>query len=365
MLASLHPTGPVYCAHPAAYGEAAREFLHGFPGRVLFAVKANNDPRVIDALKSAGIAHYDCASCVEIGEVRSRQPDATCYFMNPVRLPGAARAAAEQFGTRHFMVDDPAGLEPLLGEIDATQSVIFARMAVHHESAAEDLSTKFGGEPADIPPLLEAIRASGAEAALAFNVGSGVRDPAGYRHALDVTAGVLRKLPFRIRLLDIGGGFPRSYPGYNVPALQDYFDVIAECKKQLPLADNAELLAEPGRALAAPGMSTVVRVLLRKGRRLYINDGMYGAFWELRFNGHKRYPARAFRDAELLDGDSAEFTLFGPTCDSTDRLPAPVPLPEKIREGDFVEFSSTGAYSLSGRTSFNGFYSDTVVTIHP
>lgn len=363
MLASLNPAAPVYCVRPAVYAECAQEFTSGFPGRVLYAVKANNDPVVLSALANAGIRHYDCASLAEIELVRSLQPEAKCYFMNPVRLPGAAREAFDTFGTRHFMVDDLGGLAPLLEEIDAAQCVVFARMAVHHESAMEDLSSKFGAVPDEVPALLAAIRETGAEAALAFNVGSGVLNPDAYAHALSVTIRVLEQLPFRIRLLDVGGGFPRSYPGFAVPSLQDYFAVFRRFRNQLPLADDAELLAEPGRALAAPGMSTVVRVLQRKRERLYINDGMYGAFWELRFNGHKQYRARAYRIPAPLTGQSSDFVVFGPTCDSSDRLPEPVPLPADIRAGDFIEFDSTGAYSLSGRTDFNGFYSDTLVTI--
>ena len=365
MLASLNPAAPVYCVHPQRYADAVEEFTSGFPGRVLFAVKANNDHLVIDELVAAGIRDFDCASLEEIALVKTRRPETRCYFMTPVRLPGAARDAREQFGTRHFLVDSTSGLAQLAGEIVATDCVVFARMAVHHESAIENLSLKFGAPPDDIPHLLEAIRDTGAEPALAFNVGSGVRDPAAYAHAIDVAADVLGRVPFEIRLVDIGGGFPRNYPGFEVPPLQQYFDVIRDHKSRLPLTTDGELLAEPGRALAAPGLSTVARVLLRNDDRLYINDGMYGGFWELRFNGHKQLPVRVYRNAELLQDDEATFVVFGPTCDSTDRLPEPVVLPRGIREGDFIEFGSTGAYSLSGRTNFNGFYSDTVVRITP
>lgn len=363
MLTSLNPIAPVYCVHPNLYAAAVDEFAAGFPGRVLFAVKANNDPLVLDELASAGIAHYDCASLDEIALVKSRRPGSQCYLMTPVRLPGAARKAFEQYETRHFMVDDVGAVAPLAEEIDASTCVIFARMAVHHDSAVEDLSSKFGAVPEDIPQILEAIRKIDAEPALAFNVGSGVRDPLAYAHAIDVAKGVLEDLPFRIRLVDIGGGFPRNYPGYEVPALEEYFDVIREHAVQMPLAENAELLAEPGRALAAPGLSTVARVLLRKKDRIYINDGMYGAFWELRFAGHKRHAVKAYRDGERIENGVEQFVVFGPTCDSSDRLPERVGLPRDIRVGDFIEFEATGAYSLSGRTDFNGFYSDTVVRI--
>jgi ornithine decarboxylase len=227
----------------------------------------------------------------------------------------------------------------------------------------EDLSIRFGAPQEEMPHLLQAIRDSGAEPAMAFNVGSAVTDPEAYRHSMSVTKSVLEKLPFKLRLLDIGGGFPKSYPGFIVPEIHEYFDAVKESAASLPLADNAELLGEPGRALAAPGLSAVVEVLLRKDDRLYINDGMYGIFWLLRIDGHKGFPVRAFRDGKPLDGETTEFVVNGPTCDGSDTLTGLVPLPTDIRAGDHLEFGNIGAYSLSGRTDFNGYYSDRIVTI--
>jgi len=357
------PSEPVYCIYPHVYRETTNEFLNGFPGRVLYAVKANADPNVLRLLIDEGVHHFDCASLPEIELIDAMAPDATKYFMIPTRIRGAAKSAQEKHGVRHFLVDHLSGLSQLENEIDASRAVIFARMAVHHESAMEDLSIRFGAPQEEMPHLLQAIRDSGAEPAMAFNVGSAVTDPEAYRHSMSVTKSVLEKLPFKLRLLDIGGGFPKSYPGFIVPEIHEYFDAVKESAATLPLADNAELLGEPGRALAAPGLSAVVEVLLRKDDRLYINDGMYGIFWLLRIDGHKGFPVRAFRDGKPLQGETIEFVVNGPTCDGTDTLTGLVPLPTDIRAGDHLEFGNIGAYSLSGRTDFNGYYSDRIVTI--
>ena len=363
LLQSRQPDRPVYCVYPDVYRDAGEHFVANFPGRVLYAVKANNHPLVIAALHDAGVHHFDCASAQEIELVRSLCPDATCYLMNPVRLPGDARRAQEAFGTRHFMVDHLSGIAPLVEEIDASRSIIFARMAVSHHSAMEDLSRKFGAPPKDMPKILTAIRATGAEPALAFNVGTGVTEPEAYTYAMGLAREALEATPFPIRLLDIGGGFPCPYPGFVVPPLDEFFAAIRGIRHELPLGEDGEIMSEPGRGLSAPGMSTVTKVLLRKENRLYLNDGMYGAFWELRFRGHVRYPARAYRGHEPLDGSLHSFRLFGPTCDSSDEMPGSVELPADIDVGDYIEFGSMGAYSLSGRTDFNGFHSDDVVLI--
>ncbi|MDA0993769.1 MAG: type III PLP-dependent enzyme [Proteobacteria bacterium] len=363
MLRALQPVIPVYCIYPDVYEANARDFVAGFPGRVLYAVKANAYPDIIQLIYQGGVRHFDCASLAEIETVMQVCPDALCYFMTPVRLRGAAREAQSRFGVKHFMIDHLSGLEPLAGEIDMGSSVVFARMATSHPSAMQDLSVRFGAPPADVADILNAIAGAGAEPALAFNVGSSVTSPDAYRHAIGLARNVLAALPFEIRLIDIGGGFPRSYPGFEVPSLNEYFDVIRANVATLPPASNREVLVEPGRALAAPGLSAVVEVLLRKEQRLYLNDGMYGIFWELRFKGHERFPVRAFRDGKTLRGETQSFRLHGPTCDSTDTMPGEVELPVDIRPGDYLEFSGIGAYSLSGRTEFNGHYSDQLVTI--
>jgi ornithine decarboxylase len=364
MLRKMQPTQPVYCIYPEKYRNNAREFLDGFPGRVLYAVKVNDDPGVLKLLYEAGVRHFDCASVPEIRLINKVCPGSICYFMIPVWLRGAAREAWQEYGVRHFVVDHPDGLETLKAEIPLENCVVFVRMAVSHKSALNDLSTKFGAPPSQVPALMQAVKASGAEPALAFNVGSAVTDPEAYRYAIDVARQVLERLSFKVRLLDIGGGYPVNYPGFVVPALKRYWDTVRESIPSLPLAKGGEVLSEPGRALAAPGLSAVVEVLHRRNDHLYLNDGKYGIFWELGFEGHDRYPVRGFRDAQVHQGASQPFTLFGPTCDALDVLPGKVELPGDIRAGDYLEFSNIGAYSLAGRTNFNGHFSDNIVTIN-
>ena len=209
-LQELNPAEPVYCIYPHVYERAARKFIDGFPGRVLYAVKACSEPAVLKILSDAGVRHYDCASLAEIEAVSAACDDARCYFMVPVRTRGEARTAQLAFGVRHFLVDHPSGIERLESEIDLGKSVLFARVAVHHASAMHDLSTRFGAPVEEIPALIDSIAAAGAEPALAFNVGSMVTSPEAYRHSIAVASKLMADLPHDIRLVDIGGGYPRS-----------------------------------------------------------------------------------------------------------------------------------------------------------
>jgi len=368
MAAALQPAEPVYCLYPHVLRSVARRFLEGFPGRTLYAVKANPDPRVLRALVAAGVRHFDSASLPEIELASGLCPEGTCYFMAPVKLEGAARAAYERHGVHHFVVDHADELDRMLDEIggDATSRalVVFVRVATHSEHSTYDLSTKFGAPPAEAPALIERVAARGCEPALAFNVGSLVRRPGAYLEGLETCAGILRAAPAPIRLLDVGGGFPSAYPGYEVAPLEDFFEAIGRVRRELPLAPDAELLGEPGRALVAESVSLLTRVLLRKPDAVYVNDGMWGSLIEpFLSRGRVTFPVRCWRGGAPLEEEPRRLRVFGPTCDSLDVLPQPFPLPTSICAGDFVEFGTLGAYSLANRTRFNGFYPDAMVAI--
>jgi ornithine decarboxylase len=167
-----------------------------------------------------------------------------------------------------------------------------------------------------------------------------------------------------IAALDIGGGFPGPYMGNDVPPYHWYFDTIREAIATLPKHTELKLLCEPGRALIAEGVSLVTQVILRKGDKLYINDGIYGSFDELTLPGWVAdYHLRVFRPDEkghavMQPAGQTAFRVYGPTCDTLDVLPRPLMLPETIGPGDFIVFDAIGAYSVAVRTTFNGFFPD-------
>lgn len=362
MVGALEPVEPVYCIYPRVLRRLAERFLAGFPGRVLYAVKANPEPRILATLGSAGVQHFDVASVGEMRSVHDVSPQATCYFMAPVKFPGAMREAFDEHGVRHCVIDHLDELERVTREVPAQELTIFVRMAAHDPAALYHLSEKFGAPEQRVAPLLAAVARSGARPALAFNVGSLVRRPEAYVHAIERAAAVLKRSGVEVEWLDVGGGFPRCYPEPLSDPVEDFFPAIAAARSMLPA--TVQLMAEPGRALVADGVSLVTRVLHRDEDRLYLNDGVWGSLVEpLQAKGQFRFPTRVLRGAQVLDDAAGSFVIFGPTCDSLDRLPAPIPLPVSVRAGDWIEFGMIGAYSLSNRTAFNGIYPDRFVQI--
>ena len=363
MVAALEPSYPVYCLRPRVLEASARRFLELFPGRVLYAVKCNPHPLVLQAFHRAGIRAFDTASLPEVALVRELFDDVEAYFHHPVKGPAQIETAHHVYDVRHYVVDHPVELEKVRrathGDPDV---VVLVRVATPGGFAEVDLSTKFGATPRHAAELLEAASAHGLTTGLAFHPGSQCLSPDSYRTALEVVGEVLERTSTAIRYLDVGGGFPTSYPNMTVAPLEAFIAAIAAGRAKLDLPEDCELMCEPGRALVAEGCSLVTQVQLRKDRNLYINDGIFGSLSELVVT-RIMLPARALRRQGPLSRESAYFTLFGPTCDSNDVLPRHFRLPEDLREGDWIEFGQVGAYSNAVATHFNGFYPETFVEI--
>ena len=363
-IATLKPGEPLYCIFPEKFAAAARRFLDGFPGDALYAIKANPAPHVLQQVWAAGIRHFDTASVPEIELVKSRFPDAHCHFMAPVRAVGAAKLAFEKYGVNDYVVDCDYELDKLIAETRQPKKLrIFVRIATPLGGAVLELSSKFGTTPAEAAKLLKRVAEFGAQPCITFHVGSQCLSPFSYAQAIEMARRTALLAKVEIAALDIGGGFPGPYQGDDVPPYHWYFDTIKEALETLP-NPKIPVICEPGRALIAEGMSLITQVILRKGDRLYINDGVYGSFDELTLPGwNADYPVRVFTlDAKgralPLPGATIPFRVYGPTCDTLDVLPRPLMLPANIGPGDFVVFDAMGAYSVAVRTSFNGFFPD-------
>ena len=369
VIESLRPSEPLYLVHPARFADAAKQFLDRFPGDTLYAVKANPHPLALQNLWDAGVRHFDTASLGEIELVKSVLPDAICHFMAPVRLAGQARAAFQKHGVTDFVVDSESELEKLLAETGGGKKLrVFVRLVAALGGALLEMSSKYGLGPASAAKLLKKVQASGVQPCLTFHVGSQCLSPFSYAQAVEIAQRCITQSGVEIAALDVGGGFPAHYAGQEPPPWHWYFDMIREAVSTLN-RPNLNLMCEPGRALVTQGLSLVTQLVLRRDDRLYLNDGIYGSFDEQRFASFiEDYPATAITldakgKAKAVTGEKRPFRVFGPTCDSADVLPRPQMLPEGIANGDFILFEGMGAYTISSRSPFNGYYPDTFAIV--
>ncbi|MBV9118343.1 MAG: type III PLP-dependent enzyme [Acetobacteraceae bacterium] len=347
-----HPAEPVHCLRPHAIVASARAFRRVFPGEVLYAVKCNPDPAVLRAVWAGGVRHFDCASTAEVTLVRTMFPEATIHFMHPVKSRPAIREAWRRQGVRDFVLDTADELAKILEETEGGEKPgLFVRLAMPKGGARYDLSGKFGATVEDAAALLRAARPHAASLGVHFHVGSQCMDPGAYGRAFALVADALARAQVPIEVIDVGGGFPVSYPDLAPPPLDAYMTELEAGFRALGLPEGAALWAEPGRALVAAGGSVVVQVQLRRGDALYVNDGVYGSLSDAGAPGF-RFPARLVRASAAPEQG---FALFGPTCDSADRMEGPFVLPADIREGDWIEIGQLGAYGAALRTAFNGF----------
>jgi ornithine decarboxylase len=355
LVAELRPAEPLHCFRPRLARATARRFVARFPGEVLYAVKCNPEPRVLRALRAGGVQSFDVASIVEARLVRQLFPDAILRFMHPVKAREAIREAYAAIGIRDFVLDSAAELAKLREETGGAGDLgLIIRLALPKGGAAYDLSGKFGADRETAVALLRACRAVAPRIGLAFHVGSQCLDPTAYARAIAYAGEIAAEAGVGLDVLDVGGGFPIAYPGSTPPALDVYIDTIREAVAGLPAGLEPLLWCEPGRALAGAALSVVVRVEHRRGDELFINDGIYGSLSDAGAPGF-RFPARLIRPDGPVATRQRDFVLFGPTCDSVDRMAGPWTLPEDVREGDWIEIGQLGAYGSALRTGFNGF----------
>ena len=345
---------------------AARWFRDTFKDDVLYAVKANPAPWVIKALVKEGICAFDVASIPEIELIAEHAPRARVAFMHPVKSRKAISEAYFDYGVRTFALDCHEELTKILDATGQARDLnLMVRLTAPNHGSAYPLSGKFGIEPeAATSLLLSARRATQDLMGVCFHVGSQCMRPTAYQGAMSAASRALVRAGVFADVVDVGGGFPSVYPGMVPPVMDDYAQSIQRAFSEMMVHETTELWCEPGRALVAESSSVLVKVELRKGDALYLNDGAYGNLFDA---AHSKwpFPVKLIRDGEASPS-LKPFRFYGPTCDSLDVMPGPFWLPEDIADGDYIEIGMLGAYGVAMNTRFNGFgKTDTVVVQDP
>jgi ornithine decarboxylase len=366
LLRHRRPERPVLALRPHAARRAANWFIANFPGRVLYAAKANDAPVIIEALVEAGVRAFDVASLAEIERLAS-VPGAELYYMNPVKSRSSIVRAYREFGVRSFSFDSDEELDKIVAETGGAEDLtLFLRVACPNTHSLIPLEGKFGVSSEAAPALLLRARQIARRLGITFHVGSQAVVPAAFGEALRQIGQLIVASGVLVDAIDIGGGFPSRYPHSDPPELSRFMEEIVRAADELAVKHSCELLCEPGRALVAEAESVIVRVDARRGNALYINDGAFGTLFDAAYCAF-RFPARLVSTSRRKSKPVAEFVLYGPTCDSSDYLPGPFVLPESVREGDYIEIGQIGAYGRVLANRFNGFgeYDEAILTDEP
>lgn len=354
------PDHPVLYFSPSQLHATAIAFRTGFEGLVTYAVKANDSAVVLDNLVGAGITAFDVASPAEMHAVQRALKGATLHYNNPVRS-NAEIAVGISLGVASWSVDDGAELDKLRAVPRCAE--IAVRFALPVTGAAYDFGAKFGATPEKAARLLQQVVAMGFSPALCFHPGTQCDDPQVWATYVDAAAQIAAAAGVTIKRLNVGGGFAAHRAG-TAPDLQAVFKVISKSVARAFGPTAPLLICEPGRAMVAESFSLLARVKgLRRPDTMFLNDGVYGGLADLRdmtLPDRVRVlcPAGSGRK-----GARRPRVIFGPTCDSLDRLPDGLPLPDDTAVGDYVLFDAMGAYSIAMSTAFNGYGLRDVISV--
>ena len=363
IVSQLKPERPIYCIRKKSIQVASRTFQNKFPGTILYAVKTNPHPEVLKTIIQSGINNFDVASIKEIKDIRKMSPKAKCSFMHTVKSRESIKEAYFKFGVKTFSLDTKDELIKIIESTDQAKDLeLFVRVSVSNEHAEIDLSKKFGALTLEAVGLLRLTKQYAKKIGLSFHVGSQCMHPISYAKGITEIGNVIKRTEIIPHYINVGGGFPTIYPDLVPQSLDNYFEEINKSLKNLKLDKLPEIICEPGRALVAESGSTIVRVNLRKKQKLHINDGTYGTLFDAGIPNIV-YPSRLIRNGRIISKKLTSFDFYGPTCDSMDYMKGPFILPNNIKENDYIELGQLGAYGLTFRTKFNGFYSNEIYEV--
>ena len=357
---SLKPDYPVYCIRPNEIKKSVKFFKDNFPGKILYAVKTNPNEKIIRQIIANGVEEFDVASLNEIKLIKKISTKAKLHFMHTVKYKESVASAYFDYGVKSFSLDTKDELRKIL---DATKQAkdleLFVRIAISNEHAEIDLSRKFGALPSEALGLVRLCKEHSKKLGISFHVGSQCMHKISYSKGIREIGNIIKKTKILPDTINVGGGFPSVYPDLNPEPLINYINEIKKELNKLDLATLPEIICEPGRAIVAESGSTIVKVILRKKNNLYINDGTYGSLFDA---GAPNFvlPSKMITSGRIQSKKLTAFSFFGPTCDGLDYMKGPFLLPNNIKEGDYIELGQLGAYSLTFRTNFNGFYSNEI-----
>ena len=357
---SLKPDYPVYCIRPNEIKKSVSFFKENFPGKVLYAVKTNPHEKIIKQIIANGINEFDVASLNEIKLINKIYPEAKLHFMHTIKSKNSIALAYNDYNVKSFSLDSKDELRKILDATNQAKDLeLFVRIAISNEHAEIDLSRKFGALPSEALGLVRLCKQHASKLGISFHVGSQCMHKISYSKGIKEIGNIIKKTKIVPDTINVGGGFPSVYPDLNPEPLSNYMDEIKKELNNLKLDTLPEILCEPGRSIVAESGSTIVKIILRKKNNLYINDGTYGSLFDA---GAPNFvlPSKMITEKRIQSKKLTAFSFFGPTCDGLDYMKGPFLLPNNIKEGDYIELGQLGAYSLTFRTNFNGFYSNEI-----
>jgi diaminopimelate decarboxylase len=326
--------------------------------RLAYAVKANPHPELLAWFAGLG-ASFDCASIGELAKVEALAlPPGRTFFAGPGKREAELRKALAM-GVRIQAEgwEDLARIDALVACDTAVNLRVHPGFDIDEGSRIIGGSgpSAFGVDEEEIPTLLaraaalKHVRIRGLHVFAASNQRDAGKLLAIHGAVLDLAKRLQEAHGLSFEQIDLGGGLGIPYAADEAPLdLAALGQGLANLLAAHPWFAG-ELILEPGRFLAGPCGTYLVRVVRIKesrGTRFAILEGGINHLLRPLLTG-QAFPVKAVGKG----GGDLPTTLAGPLCTSLDRL-GEVRLPE-LAAGDLLAFGSVGAYGLSeGMTHF-------------
>ncbi len=329
---------------------------------VHFALKANNQPRILKLIKDAGLG----ADCVSGGEIQ-RAIDSG-FKANEIAFAGVGKSDEEiELGLKHdifcFNCESVQELE-VLDELAKKLGKV-ARIALRlnpnveadtHKYITTGLNeNKFGINASDLDevlnrlPDLKNLKLIG----IHFHIGSQIENFTPFEDLCDRANTLNNKIEdrgYKLSVINVGGGFGINYAHPNdnaIPNFERFFDLFAE---RINLKEHQKLHFELGRSVVGQSGSLITEVLYTKygeSKNFAIVDaGMTELIRPALYQAAHRI--------DVLTSTKREKTydVVGPICESSDTFRTDISIPE-VERGDLIAIRSAGAYGEVMRSAYN------------
>ncbi len=339
-------------------GEKVREKValigrHIKNAKLFYAVKANPDIKVIKFLNKLKTG-FEIASEGELELLSSIGVEASRIISsNPVKSLKFLKLAAS-YGVDRFSFDSTDEADKLKEYIPGCS--VYIRLSVPNEGSEWPLSKKFGVELDEALELLVYAGKRGLKpAGITFHVGSQCTNVYSWNIALDKAKALwdmAGKKGLKLKLLNIGGGYPINYTKnvVGIEAIERNINTLVY--ERFP--EDIDIYMEPGRAVVGDAgifASTVIGKAKREDEDwLYIDVGVFNGLMESVGGIKYSYIVESNKQAR----SKKLWTMAGPSCDSFDVIDRNVLLPEP-EVGNLILILSSGAYTISYASEFNGF----------
>lgn len=352
---------PLYVYSRAAFTRHYQDYakaLGNHPGMICYAVKANSNIAVLNVLARLG-AGFDIVSEGELERVLLAGGDPSRVVFSGVGKTPAEMRRALEVGVHCFNVESEAEVDVLAAVAADMGTVARVSLRVNPDVDANThpyISTglkenKFGIDIAEAPRVyahanqLESLNVVGIDC----HIGSQLTELSPFVDALDRVLQLVDQLAgigITIEHLDLGGGLGVTYRDEQPPAVADYMQAIKDRLGNRPLS----LIFEPGRSIAANA-----GVLLTKVEYLKPTPHKNFAIIDAAMNDNIRpslYQAwQDIRPLQTREGDTQNWDLVGPVCETGDFLGKDRPL--NLETGDYLAVMSCGAYGFTMSSNYN------------